>query len=587
MKKIYPLLLSVFLLAGTCFKVNAQSLEVSGSLFIPQDSISFTYSSPSFQATDWIGIYRVADVPGGPASVVWNYIPSAEGTIKLKAPNEAGIFKAYLLCCDGYDIISTSAEFSVFIPSVTSNYSTYTQGDEMVFSYVSPKFSSTDWIGIYPTGTKPSGSNPSIDWSYLPDSAGSMTFTTALTPGIYDAYLLCCDGYDSLSSCTFEIKNANVAYVTPKASKFAAGSPIEFVYNDPAFASQDWVGIYFEGDDPALVTSAAWSYLTTKSGSITFPGTLAGGTYFAVMFCCNGSETEYARSGLFTIEAGAVGTYVKTAASVYPLGVKILVNYRDKDYTDTDWIGIYNKGEAPGGPDATLWEYAPSDSATIEFAGTLPAGDYVVYLLCCDGYNIKAKYNFSVAGLDVSSIVASNMSFSAVDSLVFYYNSPNYVNTDWIGIYHPGDVPGEINSITWQYLPAGNGTMVFHYPDDHDLAPGEYWAGLFCCDGYDLYAQTSFIVTEAINTAIPELERFSKLTISPNPSRGNTNIEIADTEKLMRIKIYNLTGQVMLDAKPEGSVKNKMLDLKFLKKGVYFIEVQTAKSKITRKLVMQ
>ncbi len=81
---------------------------------------------------------------------------------------------------------------------------------------MSPKFSETDWIGIYPAGTKPGAENESIDWEYIPDSAGTMTFKTALDPGVYDAYLLCCDGYDSLAATTFTIIDANVANVAPK-----------------------------------------------------------------------------------------------------------------------------------------------------------------------------------------------------------------------------------------------------------------------------------------------------------------------------------------------------------------------------------
>lgn len=585
MKKIYTFLLSLFMLIGICNNANTQSLVVSGSLFLPQDSIGFTYNSPAFSAADWIGIFRIADAPGGPASVSWNYIPAAAGTLNLKAPEEAGSYKAFLLCCDGYDTIAISNEFKVFIPVLESEFGTYLQGDSLVFSYVSPRFSNTDWIGIYPTGTKPSSSNPSIDWKNIPDSSGTITFKTALTPAFYDAYLLCCGGYDSLAACTFEVKNLNTPFVTPKTMKFAAGSPMEFVYNDPAFATGDWIGIYFEGDDPALVSSAAWSMLTTKSGTITLPGTLAGGSYFAVIFCCNTSDTEYARSSIFTVEAGASGTYVKTAASVYPVGIPVLVNYRDKDFVDTDWIGIYKNGEAPGGPEATLWKYAPSDSATIEFTDPLLPGEYIVYLVCCDGYNIKAKYNFKIADSSTPSIVASAMTFATVDSLVFYYNSPGYVDTDWIGIYNLGDVPDDIGSITWQYIPAANGTMVFHYPDDHSLAPGEYWAGLFCCDGYDLYAQTSFIVTGT--SGMQEFKLDGSLSIFPNPTDGLVNINVSDGEKLQRIVVYSLTGQVLYQEKLVGSVSEKTLDLKYLNKGVYFIEIQTEKSKMSKKLIIQ
>jgi hypothetical protein len=456
----------------------------------------------------------------------------------------------------------------------------------MVFSYVSPKFSETDWIGIYPTGTKPGAGNESIDWEYIPDSAGTMTFKTALDPGIYDAYLLCCDGYDSLAAATFTIIDANVANVAPKVKSFAAGSPIEITYNDPAYASGDWIGIYFEGDDPALVSSVVWSAITTKSGTVSFPGTLAGGSYFAVLFCCETSETEYARSAAFTIEAGAVGTYVKPNASVYPTGAKVSVNFRDKDWADKDWIGIYPKGTNPGDADATMWEYAASDSGTIQFSNPLDAGDWVVYLLCCDAYNIKAKYDFKVSN-ESPSVVASSFAYAPTDSLVFYYNSPAFSETDWVGIYNPGDVPGDINSITWFYIPQTSGTLVFRYPDNHELAPGEYWAGLFCCDGYDLYAQTSFVISEGLPNAVKPVNYSDKLSVFPNPTGGIFTIKLSEREDLQLIKVYSLSGMLVYQEKMTGSNTEKTLDLTKLNKGVYFLEIQTGNFKASKKLIIQ
>jgi hypothetical protein len=587
MKRFYTLFLGLILLMGFEFNSNGQSLEVSGTLFLPQDSIGFTYVSPGFDSLDWIGIYHIGDAPGGPPSVTWDYIlPQETGTIYLDAPQDSGLYKAFLLCCDGYDTIAISPEFRVAFPQLVSSSTVYLEGDSIVFTYVSPKFSVTDWIGIYPTGTKPGSENPSIDWDYIPDSSGILTFKTALVPGVYDAYLLCCDGYDSISGCTFEVISANTAFVTPVSSSFEAGVPIEISYNDPSYADGDWIGIYFEGDDPDLVSSVAWTNVESKSGTVSFPGTLSGGTYYAVLFCCGSSETKYAESAVFTVEAGASGTYIKTVASVYPEGVNILVNYRNPDLQDKDWIGIYNKGDAPGGPESLDWQYVSADSGTIEFSTVLTPGEYVVYLLCCDGYQIKAKYNFKIADASTPTIVAASMTFAANDSLVFHYNSPDWVDTDWIGIYNPGDVPGDIGSITWDYLPQTSGTLVFP-PDQHGLEPGEYWAGLFCCDGYDLYAQVSFIVTDTVATGINNVLERSGISLYPNPSDGNVSLRTKNGEKIYSIAIYSLTGKVMYQEKLPVMVEEMTFELGFLNKGIYIVEAQTDKSPMTVKLIIQ
>jgi hypothetical protein len=586
MKKIYTLFIGLICFAGFEMNSNAQSLVVNGTLFLPQDSIEFTYESPSFVETDWIGIYHIDEEPGGPASTVWSYIPEASGTLYLQAPDEAGWYKAFLLCCDGYDTIDISAEFQVAIPSITASASVYTQGDSMVFTYVSPKFSDSDWIGIYPHGEKPDGDPESIDWDYIPDSAGTLTFHTDLDPGIYDAYLLCCDGYDSISACTFEVVSGNTAFVAPKSPVFEAGSPIELTFNDPNFTEDDWIGLYFEGDDPMLVTSVTYAYLSSQSGTITFPGTLSGGNYFAVMFCCGGSETIYAQSGVFTVQAGTSGTYVKTVASIYPEGAPILVNFRNPELQEKDWIGIYHKGESPGGPSSIDYQYITIDSGTVEFTTALTPGEYVVFMLCCDGYNIKAKYNFKVADASTPTLIASSLTYSETDSLVFYYNSPSFDPYDWIGIYNPGDVPGDVYSITWFYIPQASGTMVFRYPDNHELEPGEYWAGLFCCDGYDLYAQTTIIITEA--TGINRITRSGNVIVYPNPSGGIVSVRTDDGIGLQSITVYTLTGQVLYNERISTIASERTLNLEFLGSGMYIIKVGlTGDSPVTLKLVIQ
>ena len=592
MKKKYIIILS--LMIGICIsnKTIAQSLSVSGSLFLPQDSIGFAFTDPAFTSTDWIGIYKTDQTPGSSESISWSYIKSESGTLFLKAPQEAGKYKAYFLCCDGYNIVATSAEFSVEIPSLTTSFPSYVQGDSVVFAYVSPRYSSTDKIAIYTEGTKPGNGNQPLEWKYIPNSIGTLTFKTALSTGYYDAYLLCCDGIDSISGCNFEIIDQSVAFVTPQAVSLVSGANINLSYNDPAFASGDFIAIYKDGD---LTTgpSITWSYLYSKSGMVSFPGNLAGGVYFAVLI--NNTQTEYARSDAFEVaEALTTGSYVKTSASVYPESNSIFVNYKDENFSATDWIGIYKKADIPGGGHESLvWEYAPGDSSTIEF-GSLAKGDYMVYLCCCDGYIVKDKYGFSVVGSNTPSIVTSAMSYLVGETLEFTYNSPTFSSTDWVGIYHAGEIPGGsgVYSIWWRYLPEANGVMVFSQddlgenPTPTTLDPGEYWAGLFCCDAYGLLAQTNFVVTDH-DSGIRDNSLSDNLSIFPNPTNGLINIRMTDGNNLQRIMVCTLSGQVIYQENINGSVSQKNLVLKQLPKGIYFIQALTDKYKTSKKLIIQ
>ena len=239
------------------------------------------------------------------------------------------------------------------------------------------------------------------------------------------------------------------------------------------------------------------------------------------------------------------------------------------------------------------------DSSTIDF-NALPIGDYIAYLLCCDGNTVKAKYNFKVVGSNIASIVQNAISFVVGDPLEFTYNDPNFTSsngTDWIGIYHTGEIPGpSVRSTIWDYLKDSNGTMTFSVPypfgtlveEDPSLPlePGEYFAGLFCCDAYGLYAQTYFTIADT-NNGIHENNFSGNLSIFPNPTNGLVRINLKDMAKMKRICVYTLSGQLVYQENPSHIVSQKTIDLKYLPKGVYFIEALTDQYKTSKKLIIQ
>jgi hypothetical protein len=250
----------------------------------------------------------------------------------------------------------------------------------------------------------------------------------------------------------------------------------------------------------------------------------------------------------------------------------------------------------PGGPEAIDWKYVTSDSGTLKFEAPLTAGIYEVYLLCCDGYEVKAQSGFKVVGMDAHYIVSAKYDYVFGEPFEFAYNSPNYVPTDWIGIYNMGEIPGGsgIYSIIWKYLPQGEGTMTFTWPDSYSdggpteapIGPGNYWAGLFCCDAYGLYAMTEFIITEDNVGVDPVQNPAGSLSMFPNPSDGRITIRLNEGGKMERIEVYSLAGQVLYREQPDGAFSERVLDLK-LGKGIYFIEVTTESSTICEKLIIQ
>lgn len=589
MKKLYFL---VFILTGLMFSnAGGQSISIFGdTVYLSVDSISFIYEQPGYVDTDWIGIYPDGVNPGDESSTAWQYITSTNDTAVFKDTIPGGVYRAYLLCCDGYDVLDSTGLFTILEPTLTSSSATYFPGETMTFTYESPMFSDTDWIGIYPDdGVLPEESDGSIDWDYISSDSGAMEFTTLLDPGNYIAYLLCCNGYRILASVQFVIEDSDVAYVRPVQSAFGPNDDISFQYNDPNYEEGDWIGVYFEGDDPDLVPSVAWNYVTSTSGTLTLDDKLPAGSFEAYLFCCDVTDIVIAKSEVFTSAGGAASSYIRTGASVYPESTPIMVNYRSSGWVDTDWIGIYNDdGNVPSGSNASIdWMYAPSDSGTVEFTTDLTPGDYVAYLLCCDGYDVKAKYNFKIADASTPLIFASSLTYAlgdTLDSLRFTYVDPNWTDTDWIGTYNVGDTPGDEYSIYWDYLPGTSGTMVF--PNDYEA--GDYWAGLFCCDGYDLLAMTSFSVVEGTSTSSkPREAGENKLTVFPNPSNGQITLISRGNSSIKQVEVYNITGNLLYQREFFDAAIQRNIDISSLGTGLYILKATSEGHSFTTRIILE
>lgn len=589
MKKIYLLLL---VLIGFMYNnSNGQSITLLGETeVLSVDSLTFAYEAPGFTDTDWIGIYPDGVAPGDEASSAWIYITSTADTAVINDTIPGGVYRAYLLCCDGYEVLDSTVLITVLEPKLSSSAPTYFSGDSMTFTYESPKFSDSDWIGIYPDdGVLPEDSDGAIDWDYITADSGSMDFTTVLTPGNYIAYLLCCDGYRILASTKFLIEDSDLAYVRPVQSSFGPNDDVAFDFNNPEYEEGDWIGVYYEGDDPDAVPSVAWKYVSSTKGTITLDDKLPGGSFEAYLFCCDVTDIVLAKSEVFTSAGGAASSYIRTAASVYPEAAPILINYRSSDYSDTDWIGIYNDdGAVPSGDNSSIdWMYAPADSGTVEFTTALTPGDYVAYLLCCDGYDVKAKYNFKIADATTPLIFASSLTYTAgdtLDSLRFTYVSPEWTDTDWIGTYNVGDNPGDVNSIWWDYIPGTSGAIAF--PNDYEA--GNYWAGLFCCDGYDLLASTNFSVVEGSPVSTnPREARENKLTVFPNPSNGEITLISGDNSSIDFVEVFNLTGNLMYKREFFGMEQQQTINISSLKEGMYILKATSESHSFTTRIILE
>ncbi|OFX45214.1 MAG: hypothetical protein A2046_05200, partial [Bacteroidetes bacterium GWA2_30_7] len=104
----------------------------------------------------------------------------------------------------------------------------------------------------------------------------------------------------------------------------------------------------------------------------------------------------------------------------------------------------------------------------------------------------------------------------------------------------------------------------------------------FGCNEYD-----SIYVKLFVGIVLADAK--TNINIYPNPNKGkfNINIELAQSENV-RIEIMNFTGQI-ISTQEITSVKtyNKVEDLTYLPKGIYFVKVNDVNSTVIKKFVIQ
>ncbi len=77
----------------------------------------------------------------------------------------------------------------------------------------------------------------------------------------------------------------------------------------------------------------------------------------------------------------------------------------------------------------------------------------------------------------------------------------------------------------------------------------------------------------------------ASVEIIPNPASGSIYVKVSDAGKLQNIVIYNFAGRIMKKMKPEIAGPVALIDISGFAPGVYFCQVESDKSSITKKFI--
>jgi hypothetical protein len=172
--------------------------------------------------------------------------------------------------------------------------------------------------------------------------------------------------------------------------------------------------------------------------------------------------------------------------------------------------------------------------------------------------------------------------------------------TDWVGIYRPGQVPGNGTdfSTLWLYVNGSqtasdaleNGWVVF---DPGLTEAGSWWAGFFANDGYELLDSLSFTVIDPSGirgdapAVMPEI---LSLNNYPNPFNSGTTIAFTlPRDEDVTLKIFDIRGKTVATL-VQGKMSQGKYAVRFngdgMASGVYFYMLQSGREVVTDRMLL-
>lgn len=161
---------------------------------------------------------------------------------------------------------------------------------------------------------------------------------------------------------------------------------------------------------------------------------------------------------------------LKSDKSTYVEGDDILITATG---SGKDWVGIYKKGEAPGSSITSIfWYYVAQDGNSSgqsknifdaeylerqDLAG-LPVGEYTIYLLKNDGYEIISQVDITITpkgnAENPNTPAEKNLSTNKIEYVVGepILTTATGSGLDWVGLYLRTDTLETDQSIRWYYV---------------------------------------------------------------------------------------------------------------------------------------
>jgi hypothetical protein len=132
------------------------TLSSNAQTYASGSPVTLSFANGPRLTNDWIGIYKVGQTPGGPASTQWRYVTTASGNFTFNNLADGYYFAEYFLQ-DGYNSVGNKVFFQVGnqITQLSINKTIYNLNENIIATWTNAPGIVKDWLGIYHAGDDP------------------------------------------------------------------------------------------------------------------------------------------------------------------------------------------------------------------------------------------------------------------------------------------------------------------------------------------------------------------------------------------------------------------------------------------------
>lgn len=288
---------------------------------------------------------------------------------------------------------------------------------------------------------------------------------------------------------------------------------VYFSVDASEFSSTNWIGIYL-GEIPSgssIYNHHDYQYAGTLSGvrDFSLPNNYTGKV--SVVYFYNGGYSRVLAQSQYSYQ-GSTNTN-SSAVSFIVSGKTLSIARTSSKTTPTDWIGIFNKGQAGNYRGYIAWGYVPSNGSALSL-NTLSNGSYEAYLFSENGYGvIGTSGEFTIGGSTGNVSAGHSVKSSKVSGTQVNFDatvSASAVSaTNWVGLYDWNETSPQ-KYLAWSYVKTSSVSGTLNAP-----STGRFKLRLFSNNGYDEMASSGVI---EVSSSIPPT------VVPPTPTTASPTI---------------------------------------------------------------